>query len=692
MLVCPQCQFHNPDTHKFCQQCGLPLTQKTCPQCGSLVAFHLETCWNCGHYTATTWWAILAHCDDAEPDPTAAQAERVTVQDTVKPVALAPDQPLAIAPESSPDEVPASAPDQPQAIAEISEVDWEKSTAPAAYLDAQERYQLLHPLMPFVLPPLAGELELRVLDTQPLLISPLEIYLDPLKQLAKSEDITQASVVLAGLQRQGWELPVTAAAYLALHLQFPQTVPKLHDAWGQAQQEVWLLEDRSSLVELSQIWQQETLTAQNLLYWLWEMLDLWIAFASWGCCQSLLKPGNLRLDQNQTLCLQRLHFAPEGLASEPLSAPVGARELGQFWQSLFQQGAALHQETFAPLLQGLETLPDPTVADLEMLLQQMNESLRSPEEAPEDDLEDADPTPVPEITEIALDPEPSGGDIPTAILPNQLLKLEAAGQTHSGRDRHQNEDYFIIQQRQTQIIESYSQNLHSQGLYILCDGMGGHAEGEVASALAASSLREFFATHWREEFPSEATLEQGIFSANQRIYNANEQQARSGHRRMGTTLVMALIQDLQVRVAHVGDSRLYRYSQSQGLEQVTVDHEVGQREVSRGVEPALAYARPDAYQLTQALGPRDDHSLFPEVQSFGIDEDTLLLLCSDGLTDNQFLELYGERDLAALLNFRTDLNQGIRELIDRADHYNGHDNITAIAIRMQVSPQGPSVG
>jgi protein phosphatase len=70
--------------------------------------------------------------------------------------------------------------------------------------------------------------------------------------------------------------------------------------------------------------------------------------------------------------------------------------------------------------------------------------------------------------------------------------------------------------------------------------------------------------------------------ANQAIYDVNQQNARSGSGRMGTTLVLVLIQDTQVVVAHVGDSRLYQLTRKQGLEQLTVDHEVGQREILRG--------------------------------------------------------------------------------------------------------------
>jgi protein phosphatase len=155
---------------------------------------------------------------------------------------------------------------------------------------------------------------------------------------------------------------------------------------------------------------------------------------------------------------------------------------------------------------------------------------------------------------------------------------------------------------------------------------------------------------------------------------------------MGTTLVMVMVQDTQAVASHIGDSRLYRFSRRRGLEQMTTDHEVGQREIQRGVEPAIAYARPDAYQLTQALGPRDETFVSPEIQFIDLNEDMLLLLCSDGLTDHQLLETQWKTHVEPLLSSDTNLEQGTNHLIELANQYNGHDNITAIAIRIKVRP------
>ena len=91
------------------------------------------------------------------------------------------------------------------------------------------------------------------------------------------------------------------------------------------------------------------------------------------------------------------------------------------------------------------------------------------------------------------------------------------------------------------------------------------------------------------------------------------------------------------QIAHVGDSRIYKFTRQEGVVQLTVDHEVGQREIQRGVEPEVAYARPDAFQLTQALGPRDNKLVHPDVDFLELNKDTLLLLCTDGLSDNNMM-------------------------------------------------------
>ena len=216
--------------------------------------------------------------------------------------------------------------------------------------------------------------------------------------------------------------------------------------------------------------------------------------------------------------------------------------------------------------------------------------------------------------------------------------------------------------------------------------MGGHAAGEVASSLAVDTLKRYFNEKWQEQMPNSQVIKEGIIFANQVLYDINQQKSSSGSGRMGTTLSMMLLQDNNVAIAHVGDSRVYRVTSKGGIEQLTTDHEVGQREIKRGVEPEIAYSRPDAYQLTQALGPRDTDCIKPDVRLIDINEDTLFVLCSDGLSDNDLLEKNWESYLTPLLSSRANLIQGVNRLIEFANEQNGHDNITVLLVRVKVQP------
>lgn len=277
-------------------------------------------------------------------------------------------------------------------------------------------------------------------------------------------------------------------------------------------------------------------------------------------------------------------------------------------------------------------------------------------------------------------------EMATVILPMQLSRLESAGMTHAGRQRDHNEDNFEIYSEVTITETPAGKQLSAKGLYILCDGMGGHSSGEVASAMVVQQLKAFFSQQWQATLPSEASIRAAIHAANQAVYNANEASDSLGSGRMGTTLVLVLIQNTRVVYAHVGDSRLYAYTRRQGLQQLTVDHEVGQLEVMRGVEPEIAYARPESYQLTQALGPKDNDYIYPEIAFYELQEDTLFLICSDGLSDYKLLEDHGAEKIGSLLSSRVSLEQGVNDLVHLANDLNGHDNITAIAIRAKVRP------
>jgi protein phosphatase len=175
--------------------------------------------------------------------------------------------------------------------------------------------------------------------------------------------------------------------------------------------------------------------------------------------------------------------------------------------------------------------------------------------------------------------------------------------------------------------------------------------------------------------------------ANQTIFDINQTNDSAGSGRMGTTVIMALVQDTKIAIAHVGDSRIYRVTRRGGLEQLTTDHEVGQQAIQNGLDPTIAYTRPDAYQLTQALGPHGSNFIHPDIRFFDIQEDTLLLLCSDGISDNNLVEENWENKLLPLISSSQSIDRGMNKLMEFANDNNGHDNLTGILVRLKVRPQ-----
>ncbi len=275
-----------------------------------------------------------------------------------------------------------------------------------------------------------------------------------------------------------------------------------------------------------------------------------------------------------------------------------------------------------------------------------------------------------------------------------LQNLTYAGKTDVGMQRDRNEDDFVAI-FQTRSINGKSQisDRSRRGLFVLCDGMGGHEGGEVASAIAVNSITDQFRPFWIDTLPGQKKLNEIICNANQAIFTKNESEKRQALGRMGTTLVVLGIHDLDVVIAHVGDSRIYKVTNSPNLEsipepklaQITRDHEVLNQLLDLGVEPEVAQSRADAHQLTQALGPNPSDRLEPAIAFFALTEPTLFLLCSDGLGDNDAIEDNWRSHLLPILNKEIDLQTGLDRLIELGNNVNGHDNLTAILVLCEVA-------
>ena len=252
-----------------------------------------------------------------------------------------------------------------------------------------------------------------------------------------------------------------------------------------------------------------------------------------------------------------------------------------------------------------------------------------------------------------------------------LLKVGAA--TSVGRVRPINEDAYLVRA--------------DRGLFVVCDGMGGAAAGEVASRLAVEAIGAFvgngaLATNADHGFqPRTAGLGKAVEEANRAIIERAENEVANAG--MGTTVVAVWIGDGVASIAHVGDSRLY-VRNAAGFEVVTTDHSLVEAQVQAGLinrEQSLKSEHQNI--LLRALG-RDPDTLV-ELSEMTIVAGDRLLLCTDGLTKT----MTDEGLAAALDRFRGDPQAACDHLIAAANDRGGPDNITAVIVEIQGSmPSG----
>jgi protein phosphatase len=746
MLTCPYCQSSNPQHHNFCQSCGRSLKHHICPNCSNDVEFDAESCPQCQAPSGTYWWAIIEptaaqttpevnniasvgaaaisdelklQLQDAAPDnfpistgfntsvnnfqseqdfnpwdlpvavltspaifapieeKTAANLSVVTFSDDLETSPWDLSQPL------QPDFGSSRSQESPLSSSEgngdsnASDLGSQPLLA-TTYLDPQCQYRLLDPVVIQLLKS-SDSSQVRVIDRQPFCNTLLEILMEqePVTLVAT----TAEKPVEPYRQWQFWNshgIPKVAQAYIALQVSLPGTIPTIRDSWSNDSKNVTIVEDRTNWSQLADNWNDPQIPASQIIYWLDSTLKLWVALEPWQMRQSLLEIANLILDEDARICFQRLY-------PEPIDRQLQLADLAQMWKQLFDRsrtvaGAASYDFAAASqlpppqlvnLIQAIHSGEVERVEEVRSRLQQIAYDLEPKQlSAPLQSSASADLT--------------NPHELPTVALAQKLLGLEDAAATHTGRKRDHNEDCYGIVSRIQRQDSPKGSSVSAQGLYILCDGMGGHAGGEIASSMTVDILRDYFATCWGETLPDEQTIREGIVAANEAVFDINQKNSAQGSGRMGTTLVLVLVQDRDIAVAHVGDSRCYGITPTQGLIQLTLDHEVGQQQILRGVDPDIAYGRPDSYQLTQAIGPRDRHYIAPDIRFFELQEDTLIVLASDGLTDNQLLENYWLTNVAPLLSTNSNLQHGVDRLIDFANEYNGHDNITALVVRAKL--------
>jgi protein phosphatase len=248
------------------------------------------------------------------------------------------------------------------------------------------------------------------------------------------------------------------------------------------------------------------------------------------------------------------------------------------------------------------------------------------------------------------------------------MRIRWGAATHPGRIRTHNEDAYGIYPD-----PPASDGESRRGLFVVADGLGGHAGGEIASRLAVDVLGEKF------PFPlsdAEKHLEEALRAANDRIRErASKEPELEG---MGTTIVAALVQEDRAVIAHVGDSRAYLIRDGK-LTQVTRDHTVIEEKLRAGLlSPREAMNHPHRHILSRALGIGDPLKL--EKKTLPLHAGDLLLLCTDGLTN-----MLTDDEILKVVLSSSDVPSIPESLVKAANQRGGIDNITATAL--QINPE-----
>jgi protein phosphatase len=451
-------------------------------------------------------------------------------------------------------------------------------------------------------------------------------------------------------------LPKKVIPYLRLH-QHRLHIPHVYGfaRTQQSEDNILLLEnvpinDKGSVYPaITDVWDA---TAVRQVYWLWQILELWQPLSELGVAGSLLVPENLRV---QGWCVRLLELI------ENTNAP-SLQQLGECWRPI----VAISNTKINNSLKKIVEQMCSGVVDLETIQTRLNQLLLS-----------------------------AAAELP--------LTLKVAGITDKGIQLPRNEDNCFPasgDSKEDSLLPRVS---------IVCDGIGGHEGGEVASNLTVQSVKLQIKALLAEvaqqtEIVSPELLKQQIEASlrvvNNLICNANDRQKRQKRERMATTLVMAvqIPQSVQTTgnwrsenacelyLASVGDSRAYWITRDY-CQLLTVDDDVATREalVCRSLY-RKALMRPDATALTQALGTKEGEFLHPLLRRFILEEDGILLLCSDGLSDNNLVEHYWRDYALPVLTGEVSPQEAAASWIKLANQKNGHDNISVVITHCRVIP------
>ncbi|WP_292860781.1 protein phosphatase 2C domain-containing protein [Nostoc sp. LPT] len=445
-------------------------------------------------------------------------------------------------------------------------------------------------------------------------------------------------------------------AYLRLipyRLHVPQVYGVLFVADGSSHREILLLEKPPLLLiddtiqqvhlgsELTTAWRHATSMRQ--LNWLWQIAHLWQPLVSEGVASSLLDSYVLRVEGSLVRLLE-LRF--DSATSPELP------QLGEFWQQLVRYAkpaiAEFVDRLSLALIQREINSTDQLIGVLDRGLAGLGRS--------------------------------------------QTPTIQIITKTDTGPSRQRNED--ACSPPSGTLVSKPPQ---PTALAIVCDGIGGHEGGNVASNLAIETIQHQVQQLTKVPYdhidPSLLLndLDKAVAMANDKISQRNDGENRQGRQRMGTTLVMALPVAHEMYITHVGDSRAYWITRH-GCYQVTLDDDVASREVRLGYAIYReAVQQSAAGSLVQALGMGSSTSLHPTSGRFMLDEDAVFLLTSDGLSDFDRVEEYWETEILPILAGEANIATVADRLVEIANTKNGHDNVTVALVHYQVQYWEPEI-
>lgn len=403
------------------------------------------------------------------------------------------------------------------------------------------------------------------------------------------------------------------------------------------------------LPTLEQVWAHGSALQQ--LNWLRQVANLWPVLATERVATTLLELNGLRADGT----LLRLTTLVTDDPSPSLA------QLGQRWHGL----GATAQPSVQPYLGWLtKTLQEGHLASAKDLLAELDGAIQT-------------------------------------LSQGLLVTVDWGADTDQGPSRERNEDAcYPEKDLRQQRLSGPAEGDETPPLLLVCDGIGGHEQGNVASQTAIKQLQQELEPLTQQPHLPPAIvaqrLKQALISANDAIAARNNNEQRSARARMGTTVVVALVHFPYVSIAHVGDSRAYRVS-PRTCYQITVDDDVASREAQLGYALySEAVHLPSGGALIQALGISDSDLLYPTVQHLLLDDRVVLLLCSDGLSDYDRVETLAPALVASLANDSGPISPAIAALIQQANRLNGHDNVTVGLMRfmpqqgaLSTLPAGP---